>query len=235
MKPRTKMIKVTSRGWVTTSRGQVYAPIIPAYREELGVIFHMLARENAKVVEILRDGSECELTIQNFDKNNEPVKPIDPKPVVENPAPPIFQDNSASVPAVVKEKTVDVKLISDVDTTPDVAMAVFTGLLANATQKDLSETNDSENETNTDSANNTSTETSITIDDPGTDTIVPEVSGDMAVDERNNTSTNKPNPVIERFNNGEKRHLSKSERRRLRNQQKNVDTGNTENDAEPIE
>ena len=64
-----KRIKVTSRGVVTTSRGRARSPLGP-YLERIGNISVMIVREKATVVEILPDGTEVELNIQNFDKDN---------------------------------------------------------------------------------------------------------------------------------------------------------------------
>lgn len=85
----SKMIKITSRGYVTTSRGRAFAPITRPYREDVGVIFSMLTRDRATVVEVLSDKSEITLTLQNFDKVNDPtfsvedVKPVPMTPVTE--------------------------------------------------------------------------------------------------------------------------------------------------------
>ena len=64
-----KKIKVTSRGMVITSRGRVRTPIGP-YTENVRNILAMITRNNATVVEVLPDGKEVTLTIQNFDKDN---------------------------------------------------------------------------------------------------------------------------------------------------------------------
>ena len=64
-----KKIKVTSRGMVITSRGRVRTPIGP-YLENVKNILAMITRNNATVVEVLPDGKEVTLTIQNFDKDN---------------------------------------------------------------------------------------------------------------------------------------------------------------------
>ena len=90
----SKMIKVTSRGYVTTSRGRAFAPITRPYREDVGVIFSMLTRDRATVVEVLSDKSEIALTLQNFDKVNDPtfsvedmkLVPMTPAKEVEPPA-----------------------------------------------------------------------------------------------------------------------------------------------------
>lgn len=68
-----KKIKVTSRGMVLTSRGRVRTPIGP-YMENVKVILAMIVRNNATVVEILDDGREIPLTVQNFDKDNSSIK-----------------------------------------------------------------------------------------------------------------------------------------------------------------
>ena len=64
-----KKIKVTSRGMVITSRGRVRTQIGP-YLENVKNILAMITRNNATVVEVLPDGKEVTLTIQNFDKDN---------------------------------------------------------------------------------------------------------------------------------------------------------------------
>ena len=64
-----KKIKVTSRGMVITSRGRVRTPIGP-YLENVKNILAMITRNNATVVEVLPNGKEVTLTIQNFDKDN---------------------------------------------------------------------------------------------------------------------------------------------------------------------
>ena len=69
-----KKIKITSRGIVTTSRGRARTPLGP-YMERLGNISAMIIREKATVVELLPDGTEVPLSIQNFDKDT--TKPVD--------------------------------------------------------------------------------------------------------------------------------------------------------------
>ena len=69
-KPQTKKIKITSKGFVTTSRGRCRTPITNAYMENTDVILSMLTRDKAKVVEVLPTGGEVELTIYNFSQNN---------------------------------------------------------------------------------------------------------------------------------------------------------------------
>jgi hypothetical protein len=78
MPVKSKMITVTSRGYVYTSRGRVFAPILSPYREETSVIFQMLTKDGANIVEHLPGGQKIELTIQNFDRDNS----IMPTPVV---------------------------------------------------------------------------------------------------------------------------------------------------------
>lgn len=99
-KPQTKKIKITSRGIVTTSRGRCRTPIATPYVENINTIFNMLTRDNAKVVEILPNGKEVELTIYNFSKNNAIVE----TPVVK--APPVHVGYPAIVNAGVKPEEI---------------------------------------------------------------------------------------------------------------------------------
>ena len=66
----TKMIRVPSRGYVTTSRGQVIAPIMSPYRESISCIWSMITVDRATVEEQLPDGTFLKLDVQNFDKDN---------------------------------------------------------------------------------------------------------------------------------------------------------------------
>ena len=77
-----KKIKVTSRGMVITSRGRVRTPIGP-YLENVKNILAMITRNNATVVEVLPDGKEVTLTIQNFDKDNSKAPAEEKTPVQE--------------------------------------------------------------------------------------------------------------------------------------------------------
>ena len=77
-----KKIKVTSRGMVITSRGRVRTPIGP-YLENVKNILAMITRNNATVVEVLPDGKEVTLTIQNFDKDNSKAPAEENVPVQE--------------------------------------------------------------------------------------------------------------------------------------------------------
>lgn len=70
MSKNTKMIRVTSRGMVTTSRGRVIAPIMFPYRETIERIWTMITTDRATVEEQLPDKSFVQLTAQNFDKDN---------------------------------------------------------------------------------------------------------------------------------------------------------------------
>ena len=65
-----KMIVVKSRGYVTTSRGIVFAPISRPYKETPEKILRMISVERADVWEILSTGDEVKLTTSNYDKNN---------------------------------------------------------------------------------------------------------------------------------------------------------------------
>lgn len=83
----TKMIRVTSRGYVTTSRGRVISPIMSPYRESISRIWSMITTDRADVEEKLPDGSFVKLTAQNFDKDNfvsKEVKQVE-KPELKDP------------------------------------------------------------------------------------------------------------------------------------------------------
>ena len=66
----TKNIIVKSRGYVKTSRGNVFAPITKPYREDIQKIFYMINVQHADVWEVLPDKSQVKLTTSNFDKDN---------------------------------------------------------------------------------------------------------------------------------------------------------------------
>lgn len=72
---KTKLIKVTSRGLVMTSRGICRSPL-GQYREKVENILVMITKNKATVVEVLPDGKEIPLTIQNFDKDNTGVEVV---------------------------------------------------------------------------------------------------------------------------------------------------------------
>ena len=69
----TKMIKVTSRGYVMTSRGRVLAPIRTPYRESVSKIWSMITTDRADVWEKLPNGEFIQLTPLNFDKDNSSI------------------------------------------------------------------------------------------------------------------------------------------------------------------
>ena len=94
-----KKIKVTSRGMVITSRGRVRTPIGP-YIENVRNILAMITRNNATVVEVLPDGKEVTLTIQNFDKDNSkaPAEENIPAQGEEKKEAPAEENNPAQEP-----------------------------------------------------------------------------------------------------------------------------------------
>lgn len=94
MAPTTKMIKVTSRGYVNTSRGKAFAPINRPYRENVDTIFRMLTVDRATIYEVLPNKELLKLTVHNFDKDNTPMPktmvvgaPKKEEPVVEKEVP----------------------------------------------------------------------------------------------------------------------------------------------------
>lgn len=52
------------------AKGGVFGPINNPYSEDTTTIFRMLAG-NVKVIEVLKDGTQLELNLSNFDKDNE--------------------------------------------------------------------------------------------------------------------------------------------------------------------
>lgn len=75
----TKMIKVTSRGYVMTSRGRCLAPIRTPYRENISKIWSMITSDRADVWEKLPNGDFIKLTPQNFDKDNSNIPKMEKK------------------------------------------------------------------------------------------------------------------------------------------------------------
>lgn len=65
-----KLIKVTSRGIVLTSRGKCRTPFITPVWEDVDIIFQMISAQRATVIEVLNNGEEVTLTPFNFDKDN---------------------------------------------------------------------------------------------------------------------------------------------------------------------
>ena len=84
MVQNTKKIKITNKGYVLTSRGMARTPIDRPYKETVDTIRLLIARFGADVVEVLNDGSEIKLTINNYasDNNNkvDSNKPTKNKP-----------------------------------------------------------------------------------------------------------------------------------------------------------
>ena len=118
---KTKMIKVASRGYVTTSRGRALGPITRPYREAVSMIFNMISKERATVIEVV-DGREVELNLQNFDKDNSamPVQPV-AAPVKNEPkqqVKPVVEEKKEEAPVDVVTATEEVKPVEE---TPDLA------------------------------------------------------------------------------------------------------------------
>lgn len=67
---KNKMIRVVSRGIVSTSRGRVMSPIMYPYKETIDRIWNMITKDRADIDEQLPDGSFVRLTVQNYDKDN---------------------------------------------------------------------------------------------------------------------------------------------------------------------
>lgn len=69
-----KKIVVKGKGRVLTSRGTCITPITRPYYEKLDYIMLMISKFRADVWEVLDDGREVKLTIQNFDKDNSKIE-----------------------------------------------------------------------------------------------------------------------------------------------------------------
>ena len=74
MRDQTKKIKITNKGYVLTSRGMARTPIDRPYKETVDAIRLLIARFGAHVVEVLDDGREVELTINNYASDNSNIK-----------------------------------------------------------------------------------------------------------------------------------------------------------------
>ena len=77
-KKNTKLIKVTDRGMIVTSRGVVRGPITVPYLETYDAILLMISRYNNNVFEVLKNGAEIQLNINNFNKDNNAPKEVIP-------------------------------------------------------------------------------------------------------------------------------------------------------------
>lgn len=69
-----KKIIIKGKGRVLTSRGTCITPITRPYYEKLDYIMLMISKFRADVWEVLDDGREVRLTIQNFDKDNSKIE-----------------------------------------------------------------------------------------------------------------------------------------------------------------
>ena len=67
-----KKIKILTKGIITV-KGFIYGPVLTPYYEDLDTIFEMLST-GIKVVEVLDDGTEVELSIMNFNTDNSSKK-----------------------------------------------------------------------------------------------------------------------------------------------------------------
>lgn len=113
----TKMIRIVSRGYVSTSRGRVMTPIISPYRESVNRIWNMLTVDRADIDEKLDDGTFVRLTIHNYDKDNsvkadiatgiphKVLTPVEPEPI---PEPVKVEEPNVEevVPEVIEEEPV---------------------------------------------------------------------------------------------------------------------------------
>lgn len=126
MNKDTKMIRIVSRGYVSTSRGRIMSPVMSPYRESINRIWSMLTVDRADIDEKLPDGSFIRLNIQNYDRDNTikeevatnvPVKPVAPTPApVVNTVPTQTKvekpDENTSEP-IEPEKAEEVKTLDE--------------------------------------------------------------------------------------------------------------------------
>lgn len=125
MAKETKMIRIVSRGFVTTSRGRVMSPILSPYKESINRIWNMLTVDRADIDEKLPDGSFIRLTVQNYDKDNSvssdvaskvPVKTInEPTKKVETPVNKPAQEHTKNNNVAKPEE------VNKVEKTPEVS------------------------------------------------------------------------------------------------------------------
>lgn len=102
----TKMIKVTSRGLVNTSRGQVLSPI-DTYRETLDMIWSLITIDHATVEEEVAPGKYVRLTAQNFDQDNSNFFdiPKTPKAPVETlPKEELAKEEKVEIPQTIQQQ-----------------------------------------------------------------------------------------------------------------------------------
>lgn len=96
-----KKIKITNRGMFQTSRGICRTPITRPYLESIEFIFRMIAK-GAKIVEVLENGEEVELTEQNFNLDNS--KKVVKKEEVKKPEAPKAEPAKVVTPAPQKQE-----------------------------------------------------------------------------------------------------------------------------------
>ncbi len=107
-----KRIKVLSRGPIECC-GFIYGPILTPYWETLAKIFKMVSA-NIHVVEVLEDGTEVKLTVENFKRDNTVTPVVEATPeVVEEVKEDIQEEVVEEVevePTVVEEVEDEIKL-----------------------------------------------------------------------------------------------------------------------------
>ena len=112
----TKKIKITSNGYLN-AKGGIKGPILAPYRENIGTIKLLLAIDKATVIEILNDGSEFPLNLNNYYRDNNTPEPVllpedeDEKPnIVTTPPQPEEKKEEAKETVVLggEEKSEDV-------------------------------------------------------------------------------------------------------------------------------
>jgi hypothetical protein len=140
----TKLIKITSRGRVITSRGYVPTPIMRPYREKIDEIWSMLNSKDMKptIMEVLSDGVEVELNVQNFDQDNSVKVPLLQTAGVDTPTVNAAQlDAVEEVPGTQEETTetptVENDTIEETTTIETVEEVAPTETIMNETEENL--------------------------------------------------------------------------------------------------
>ena len=110
MKESMKLIKVTNRCQLLTSRGACMGPILYPFYEKVSYILPMLGK-GAAIVEVLDNGVEVPITIYNFDKDNSAREAV--THTLQQPKSTVTSENTPDVTLgkgqnVIMEKTMPV-------------------------------------------------------------------------------------------------------------------------------
>lgn len=116
-----KKIKILSTGPIECC-GFVWGPVLTPYMEDVSKIFKMISA-GIHVVEVLEDGTEVKLTVENLKKDNSVVEPRPEEtmdPVVEEPT------EEEKVEEVSDDETPNVEVTEVTETVDDVKLETIT-------------------------------------------------------------------------------------------------------------